>query len=140
MNEFYLFYHNSPKRQAFIESILDKHFPSAIQCKLKGLCRTRWVERHEAYESFLDMLPALIMTAGIITHPHLYDTEEIENWSWDKETKEKANGHASSIRRFENLVAFVIQKSSLHPMKEIAAKLQKRDLDIYEAYKGLMAQ
>ena len=60
----------------------------------------QWVERHEAYESFLDMLPALVMTADIITHPHLYDTEEIENWFWDKESKEKANGQASSIRRF----------------------------------------
>ena len=44
------------------------------------------------------MLPTLVMTADIITHPHLYDTEEIENWSWDKEIKEKANGQASSIR------------------------------------------
>ena len=50
------------------------------------------------------MLPALVMMADIITHPHLYDTEEVENWPWDKKTKEKANGQASSIRRFENLV------------------------------------
>ena len=67
------------------------------------------------------MLPALVWTADIITHPHLYDTEEIENWSWDKVTKEKANGQASSIRRFENLVSFIVQKNSLHPMKGIAA-------------------
>ena len=53
------------------------------------------IERHEGYESFLDMLSALVMTADIITHP---DTEEIKNWSWDKESKEKANGQASSIR------------------------------------------
>ena len=58
------------------------------------------------------MHPALVMTADIITHPHLYDTEKIENWSWDKETKEKANGQASSIRRFENLVSFIVQKDS----------------------------
>ena len=58
------------------------------------------------------MLPALVMTADVITHAHLYGTEEIENWSWDKETKEKANGQATSKRRFENLVSFIVQKNS----------------------------
>ena len=31
-------------------------------------------------------------------------------------------------------MSFVVQKNCLHPLKGIAAKLQKRDLDIYEAY------
>ena len=31
-------------------------------------------------------------------------------------------------------MSFVVQKYCLHPLKGIAAKLQKRDLDIYEAY------
>ena len=54
------------------------------------------------------MLSPLVMTADIITHP---DTEEIKNWSWDKESKEKANGQASSIRQYENLVSFNRQSS-----------------------------
>ncbi|KAH3888085.1 hypothetical protein DPMN_012109 [Dreissena polymorpha] len=28
--------------------------------KLKELCRTRWVQRHDAFEVFLDFLPATI--------------------------------------------------------------------------------
>ena len=31
-------------------------------------------------------------------------------------------------------MSFVVQKNCLHPLKGIAAKLQERDLDIYEAY------
>ena len=31
-------------------------------------------------------------------------------------------------------MSFVVQKNSLHALKGIAVKLQKRDLDIYEAY------
>ena len=134
INEWFLFFHNSPKRQAFFETVLEKCFPDATQVKLKGLCRTRWVERHEAYENFMALIPAAVMTADVIVHPHLYETLSFENWSWDKDTKEKANGLASSARRFENIVSFVVQKNSLHPLKGIAAKLQKRDLDIYEAY------
>ena len=71
MNKFYLFHHNSPKCQAFFEIILDKIFPSVSKYKLKGLSQTLCVECHEAYERFLDMLPALVMAADIITHPHL---------------------------------------------------------------------
>ena len=131
INEWFLFFHHSPKRQAFFETVLEKCFPDATQVKLKGLCRTRWVERHEAYENFM---AAAVMTADVIVHPHLYETLSFEDWSWDKDTKEKANGLASSARRFENIVSFVVQKNSLHPLKGITAKLQKRDLDIYEAY------
>ena len=92
------------------------------------------MERHEAYEKFMALIPAAVMTADVIVHPHLYETLSFEDWSWDKDTKEKANGLASSARRFENIVSFVVQKNSLHPLKGIAAKLQKRDLDIYETY------
>lgn len=43
------------------------------------------------------------------------------------------NGFVSALRRFENLVFFIVQKNAMHPMKGIAAKLQKRDLDVYDA-------
>ena len=41
MNECYLFFHNSPKRQAFFELVLQTSFPDVTQVKLKGLCRNR---------------------------------------------------------------------------------------------------
>ena len=34
-------------------------------------------------------------------------------------------------------MSFVVQKNSLHPLKGIAAKLQKRDLDIFEAFQRI---
>ena len=40
------FFENSSKRQAFFESIIDKQ--SKI-VKVKDMCRTRWIYRHEAY-------------------------------------------------------------------------------------------
>ena len=38
------------------------------------------------------------------------------------------------IKRFENFVAFIVMKNALYPLKGISAKLQKRELDIYDAY------
>ena len=55
------------------------------------------MERHEAYENFLELVPAIVMTKDMMTHPHLYD-DVVADWPWDKETKEKANGLGSSIK------------------------------------------
>lgn len=43
------FFQNSSKRQLFLEKIVDCR---ARTVKVKDLCRTRWVYRHEAYEHF----------------------------------------------------------------------------------------
>ena len=88
--------------------------------KLKGLCRTRWVERHEAYENFKELFPAVIMTMDMICHPHMYNNPSLNDWAWDRETKDKANGIASCLKRFENIASFVVQKSALYPLKGIA--------------------
>ncbi len=46
------FFKNSPKRQTFLELVVDKQTKSK---KVKDLCRTRWVYRHEAYECFFEL-------------------------------------------------------------------------------------
>ncbi len=43
------FFQNSAKRQIFLENVVDDRTPTV---KVKDLCRTRWVYRHEAYENF----------------------------------------------------------------------------------------
>ena len=46
------FFNNSPKRQVLLETWIDKIFPDERRKKLKEMCRTRWVERHEAFTVF----------------------------------------------------------------------------------------
>ena len=137
MNEAHLFFHYSPKRQAFFERVLEECCQDVKLEKLKGLCRTRWVERHEAYENFKELFPAVIMTMDMICHPHMYNNPSLNDWAWDRETKDKANGIASCLKRFENIASFLVQKSALYPLKSIAAKLQRRELDMYEAYQRI---
>lgn len=59
INEVYLFFHNSPKRQAFFELVIEKQEISSKVKKLKGLCKTRWVERHLCYETFYEFFQLL---------------------------------------------------------------------------------
>ena len=45
----FLYFHNSPKRQRFLEHIISCLCPSASKNKINGLCKTRWVERQHIH-------------------------------------------------------------------------------------------
>ena len=48
------FFNNSPKRQLALEKWISEVLPcEEKRRKLKDLCRTRWVERHDAYDVFI---------------------------------------------------------------------------------------
>ena len=47
------FFNNSPKWQVALEELIDNVLPEENWKKLKELCRTRWVEHHEAFDLFL---------------------------------------------------------------------------------------
>eukprot|EP00731_Ephydatia_muelleri_P001862 Em0001g1862a len=67
----------------------------------------------------------------------MYNNPSLNDWARDRETKDKANGIASCLKRFETIASFVVQKSALYPLKGIAAKLQRREMDVYEAYQRI---
>ena len=46
LNDTFLFFHFSPKRQRFVEQVLEMCGSTFRKEKLKGLSKTRWVERH----------------------------------------------------------------------------------------------
>ena len=47
------FFRNSHKRQLALEPWIEDIFEREERKKLKKMCRTRWVERHEALDVFL---------------------------------------------------------------------------------------
>ena len=57
------------------------------------------------------------------------------SWSWDRETKVKAQGLKAALTSFQTLAVFLITKNILDEVKTLASNLQKRDQDIYEACK-----
>ncbi|XP_045471718.1 52 kDa repressor of the inhibitor of the protein kinase-like [Harmonia axyridis] len=50
---------NTPKRMEVITRAIDKLFPEAKSTRLKQLCPTRWVERHDSILLLQEMLPAV---------------------------------------------------------------------------------
>ena len=57
------------------------------------------------------------------------------SWNWDTETRVQAQGLKAALSLFQNLAVFVITKNVLDEEKSLSAKLQKRDQDIYQAFR-----
>ena len=137
INEVYLFLSNSPKRESLFALTVKNFLPSSSHSKLPGLCKTRWVERHTCFEVFLEMYEAIATFLDAIVlpcdYPELASTDG--SWNWDKETKTKAQGLKASLTSFPTVATFLIAKNVFDEAKSLAAKLQKRDQDVYEAFK-----
>ena len=98
LNEVYLFFANSPKRQMFLWKILDRTENSSSKRKLQGLCKTRWAERHTCYETFHELYLSITVTLDAMLRPHEYaDLLDDEVWSWDIDTRTKAQGLYSAL-------------------------------------------
>ena len=54
------FFSNSPKWQLLFEKWVAQLCEGEKHQKLKSLCKTRWVERHEAFEVFIDLFVPLV--------------------------------------------------------------------------------
>ena len=72
LNEVYLFFANSPKRQMFLGKILDRTENASSKRKLQGLCKTRWAERHTCYETFHELYLSITVTLDAMLRPHEY--------------------------------------------------------------------
>ena len=107
---------NSPKRQKFLELVIDKQ---TNVTKIKDLCRTRWIYRHEAYECFFELFKYLhdVMVA-IINHDNSYG-----NMNWDSNTVVKANGLLKSYSSLNFVYSFVITMNCMSVIKPLSIKL-----------------
>ena len=111
--------------------------PESSHSKLPGLCKTRWVERHTCFEVFLELYEPLVIFFDAILSPHEYPQLRCNDgsWNWDTETRVKAQGLKSALSSFQTLAVFIITKNILDEAKSLSAKLQKRDQDVYEAFR-----
>ena len=93
------------------------------------MCRTHWIERHEAFETFLDLFMPIVCCL-----------EEIANSSpaeWNAETRSDAQSLFLTVFRFSFAVALVITQKILLYIKAVSVKLQGRYVDIVRAYREI---
>ena len=130
----FLFFHNSPKRQRFLEHIIKCTCPSTKKTKISGLCKTRWVERHNTFNTIFELYTYLVKTWEEISSPNNTNKElypEGNDWKWDSESRSIANGLRYTFSSFEHVVVFLISKELLEPIRPIAECLQGRLQEVY---------
>jgi len=129
------FFNYSPKRQRCLEKVISADQPDSQRTKIRDLCRTRWVERHEAYETFALLLPSIVKTFEVILDEQQHKQYSTETpWNWDRETLQKANGFYHTCCSFQFLIALIVTMKTLAVIKPISIKLQKKSNDIVKAY------
>ena len=133
LTEAAIFFNYSAKRQRFLERIIAHESPEQKKVKLKDLCRTRWIQRHEAYETFYELYPYIVKVLEAIVYGN---TEDVGggNWSWDSETKTKANGLLHTLCSFEFVIAMMCVLKILCIIRPLSIKLQRKTNDIVLAY------
>ena len=121
------FFHNSAKRQVFLEKVVDNRTPTV---KVKDLCGTRWVFRHEAYENFRLLYTYLVEVMEAVCEN---DTSYGE-MDWDHKTVVAANGLSKMYHSFSFIISFVVTRNAMSIIKPISVKLQYTSYDIVKAY------
>ena len=127
------FFDNFPKRQSFMNIVIDAHSPESKKRKLKNVCKTRWVERHSTFETIFDLYECIVLTLDEICEPthdeRFYPNDEA--WSWDAKTKTLPNGLRHTMRSFGHIYNFVCAMQMLEPVLPIVSSLKGHLVDIY---------
>ena len=98
-----------------------------VNCQRVRLCRTRWIERHDSLEVFVELYPAIIGALSDIAYGNDSD-------SWNRETMHDANGLFSAIEKFSFLLTLVVVYNihSYMYIKGLTVLLQQRSIDIVQ--------
>ena len=137
INKLFNFFDNSPKRQRYLENVLQTFATGTNVTKLKGLCKTRLVERHECYKTLYSLYEYVVTCTESIAYPDRYPSLNSDAWDWDRDTIVTANGLATTFKDFTSIVVLVILCNALLPVRPLTLKLQKEDKDVYRAYKNV---
>ena len=126
MNSVCSFFLNSPKRNELLSEIVTKNAHQENRRKaLIDLCKTRWAQRHSAYQDFYQSYIFIVQCFEVISmglHTKKL-SEHFATASWDHDTK----GTANSLLRFI-LIAYQL----LSHLLGITVKLQSATIDIVD--------
>ena len=121
------FFNNSPKRQIALETWITSVLPSEEKRqKLKDLCRTRWIERHDAYYVFINLYVVLVSCFEDIVHAS--PTE------WNRESRSEAHSFLLALSQFSFIITLVVTRTTLAYTRGLAVKLQGRYVDAVRAH------
>ena len=129
------FFLTSPTRCGLLELIVSKGVVD--KCKRKpplDLCKTRWAERHTAYQHFYQSFTYIVEALEYIgCKLHLHEYGELYA-DWDVNSRSDAQQILHGITNFSFIVVCLTIYQYLSHLSGITIKLQCRAIDVYEAF------
>ena len=113
------FFDGSAQREHLLKEEIKK--TDSSKSKLHRFCRTRWVERHDAYDLLIELLPCVI-----------YTLETVKDTFQRREAVTDATCLIRSVT-FEFLIALIISARALNFIQPLSVQLQGQALDVVQA-------
>ncbi|KAL0162330.1 hypothetical protein M9458_041726 [Cirrhinus mrigala] len=128
-----IFFTYSPKRENLLVEVVTKDAHSTGQRKpLTDVCRTRWAERHGAYNHFFSAFIFIVKALEVIALGlHTNDYSQDVTTGWQGKDKAEANSLLSGLQNFGFILTIY---QLLSHLTGITVKLQRTSVDIVEAF------
>ena len=82
------------------------------------MCKTQWVERHEAYKVFFAIFSCIVQVLEVMANVCLFAGQYGDAaWSWDADTKNKASGLVNDISSFSFIITLLTAMKCLYVLK-----------------------
>ena len=95
---------------------------------------TRWVERYSCLKTFGEFYEHVVTSLDVMVNPHICPEVNGSRWNLDSGTKTTARGMKSSLQSFGVNLGVTVLKNSLDELKGLSVELQRRDIEVFEAY------
>ena len=122
------FFNSSPKRQLCLEDHIEQNnsYSKDSKKKLKDVCRTRWVERIYALDTFQELLPAIASS--------LEEMKFNVGHKYYGDTPVNADNYFHRLTSFDFLVKLVVVRSVFYYTLDATVLLQSRKNDIADGF------
>jgi len=119
MTTVHQFYDSHPKRQYVLDNLCE-----ISNSKFKSLCKTRWMQRIEAFHTFMDLFDYVVQAFDHVVSNH---TE------WSRDAVTDAKSLCKAILDFEFIVTLYTVERYLSYTEGLTRSLQGRAIDIIAA-------
>ncbi|XP_062512482.1 52 kDa repressor of the inhibitor of the protein kinase-like [Corticium candelabrum] len=101
---------------------------------LIDLCKTRWAERHSAYQHFYQGYVVVVEALEVIAFRYHLEKYEATYADWDYASRNEAQQILAIVTSFQFVVVFVTIYQYLSRLSGITVKLQSKAVDMVKAH------
>ncbi|XP_065678506.1 52 kDa repressor of the inhibitor of the protein kinase-like [Hydra vulgaris] len=117
------FFNNSPKRLVDLSAKIVELCPTLSFQKTINVCRTRWIERIDGLEAFIELYPAIIASLTCIK----------EDETWNYKSRGDASAYVTICCSFKFIITLIIGRKVLGYTRPLTKTLQNVDQDFSKA-------